>query len=93
MSNTETKPTVEEAFQTITKLYRMRDAAQKLYGEEYENKIREYKTYIQAYMKAEKIDNVIEAAIEMGHDLAANLEDSAIGIMNIFAAAVEITES
>jgi hypothetical protein len=44
-------------------------------------------------MKAEKIDNVIEAAIEMGHDLAANLEDSAIGIMNIFAAAVEITES
>lgn len=79
----------ERDVKMAAKLYKCRDSAKSLYGEEYQKKLTTYKNFIQIHMKKNKLD-VLPSMIEIcGLD---SVKNEAITQMLFMAAAVEMIE-
>ena len=73
------------------KLYKMRVAAQKLFGEKYKSKTAPYRAYIEK-KTVESKKNHLEVAIDLATEVKS-VDDSGIGTMLIFAAAIDLIEN
>ena len=82
---------MEQKIKMAAKLYQCRDTAKKLYGSEFQNKILDYKRYIQACMIKHNYKDEITAAMRLAID-CESVDGSGTGIMLIMAAYVELIE-
>ena len=84
----------EDKIKLAAKLYKCRDTAKRLYGDQYKSKMVEYGKIITAAMKKHKLDSEVEAAMKIIEEAATTEkhDGSGITIMNLLAAAVEMIE-
>lgn len=81
---------MEQQIKLAAKIYKCRDTAKALYGDNYQAKIAEYKGFIQAYMARHKVGE-LEAAMGLAK-IAKGDDGEGLAVMNLIAAAAELIE-
>jgi hypothetical protein len=81
----------EKAIRITAKLYETRDAARRLWGSEYQNRITPYRGYIKMAMDKFNLDET-QATMKLVKQLQDKDAENGFGVMLIFAAYVEIME-
>lgn len=82
---------MEKEIKLAAKLYECRDTAKKLYGDDYDQRISEYKHFIKAAMVKHEIDNELKSAMKLIED-CKDMDGAGVATMNILAACVELLE-
>jgi hypothetical protein len=81
---------MEKQIKLAARLYRCRDTARTLYGDEYQAKMKEYREYIEACMKAKGLDE-LQAVLYLSTEIKA-FKETEMGVVNLMAAVVEMLE-
>ncbi len=82
---------MEKQLELTQKIYKCRNAARSLYGDEYEEKIHGYKSLIKACMAKHKLPSNLEAAIHL-IDEYKDMPGIDVAAMNILAAYADLAE-
>ena len=82
---------MEQQIKMAAKFYQCRDTAKRFYGEDFKNKISDYKWFINGCMAKYNYKDEITAAIHLAND-CKDEDGAGMAIMLIMAACVEMIE-